>query len=161
MTIITGPGFYASKAGKCEVKDFNGRFAIGWTNNLPMIWSACGYVQGSELERDHNITGPYIEPPPKRHECWVNVYDDTVETIHSSKERADGFEAAGSTRRTRLGPARRMVELREGEEPAPPEATPDMISAAVNYVVLYRGLVSDKDFCGGIYRAMISARPKP
>ena len=60
--IITSPGFYNSKAGKCEVKDCNGRYAIGWVGDLPVVWNVYGRAQGCDFENgEFDITGPWVE----------------------------------------------------------------------------------------------------
>ncbi len=108
--IIDKPGFYASKAGKCEVKFIDGDCAFGYhlVEDFPAAWSA---VNG-ECISDHDngrydITGPYVEPR-KPVEAWAVVtYPDEIYSFYRTKESAEktqrGFRAA------------RLVYLREYE----------------------------------------------
>lgn len=71
--IINKPGFYISKAGKCEVVAVKGIRAIGWhEGGAAFVW----WCQNGELVFPHNsgdrfyITGPYVEPR-KPVEAWA------------------------------------------------------------------------------------------
>lgn len=83
--IIDKPGFYSSKAGKCEVvavkESCTGRFAIGWNNfGAPRIWDARdGYLIDTDDHSDQDITGPYVEPrKPVEGEVWVDANNQII-----------------------------------------------------------------------------------
>jgi hypothetical protein len=74
--IIDKPGFYESKAGKCEVvavKVGYVSWAIGWCDDRPVIWGAGSgrveYAAGLDSTAALDITGPW--PPRKPVEAWA------------------------------------------------------------------------------------------
>lgn len=74
--IIDKPGFYNSKAGKCEVVAVRGSWALGVdTDGLPTVWAADdGTTQALCFSRRLDITGPFVEPR-KPVEAWAVVAD--------------------------------------------------------------------------------------
>jgi hypothetical protein len=77
--LISKPGFYHSKAGKCEVVAVQGAYAFGRTpHGYPAVWHTNGTLHlydGTSLEPGAlDITGPW--PPRKPVEAWVEVHDD-------------------------------------------------------------------------------------
>jgi len=152
MTIITGPGFYTSTAGKCDARYTDDDFAFGYSPiGYTAIWvrttGECIFAGYFKSERaQFGITGPWTDPPPPRHECWVNFYPGDSESIaHPSLETADKYHGGD-----RIGPARRMVEIREGEVIVPTEPTEAMLVAG-SFELRHACAVRDA------YRAMLEA----
>ena len=106
--IITTPGFYASKAGKCEVVAIRNGVAIGWIGdgNCSGVW-AC--KDGDSGDFDDHITGPWIEPR-KPVEAWAVVFEDDDLLLEYSKEDAEECLKDWEDKTARL------VHLREVEE---------------------------------------------
>lgn len=156
--IITGLGPYAASVANCkvEVTEIRGRHAIGWAHenetDHPVVWTVEDGATINGWAR-FRITGPWVESPPSRHECWTNVYD-----FNDAGEAFATLQAADkSAGRLRKGPARHMVELREGEcEPVPLEPTREQ------YEAVERGIIAShsRSVLRAIYQAMIKARPK-
>lgn len=79
--IITGPGEYVTANGWKAFVDhlgFNTPWpATGFIGATPLRWNQWG--ASVDLNLDHHITGPWVEPEPKPEarviEGWVNVYD--------------------------------------------------------------------------------------
>jgi hypothetical protein len=155
--IITMPGFYTSKAGKCEVKDCDGRFAIGWCNLLPVVWH-CGTGHAQRpIEDIHNITGPWVDPPPKRHEQWTNVYPCGRNSTFDGNDGQEVADKCAALNPGRIGPARHMVELREGECIVPQCATIQMIDAAKDTL---GSELRTNETAIRVWNTMIAARPR-
>lgn len=94
MTVIDKPGFYTSMAGKCEVKDCNGRFALGWCNELPVIWNCLyGTAQGTYYGGEYNITGPWTDKP-KPIECWCVTFEGGHRQYFNTKTKAEYYMRA-------------------------------------------------------------------
>lgn len=70
---ITQPGFYASKAGKCEVVAVRDGYAIGWdsgsTGNPRQAWACSDGRAEIGVGRENDITAPW--PPRKPVEIYA------------------------------------------------------------------------------------------
>lgn len=113
--IIDKPGFYTSKAGKCEVVAVKGREAIGWDNScIPgktaQIWDVWSGEPRVGCIAEHTITGPWIDKP-KPIEAWAVVGRDGIFGLYKTKDHAWGYCD------TKYGPPDpRLVHLIEAED---------------------------------------------
>lgn len=114
MTIIDKPGFYISKAGKCEVVAISQGFAFGFIlgsdhpSRRARIWYA---DNGHSTEWANScITGPYIEPR-KPVEAWA-IVNKSANQRYLYWEKQDAEDAFG-------GEADRLIHLREVEDEKP------------------------------------------
>lgn len=90
-TVISGPGFYTSKAGKCEVVAVKDGAAIGWDGAaMPaQVWEA---KTGKSLMwpgiGTHDIIGPWIDKP-KPIEAWAIFVGNGLQRLFYNKAQAD------------------------------------------------------------------------
>lgn len=116
MTIIDKPGFYTSKAGKCEVVAVKDGYAFGFIHagehaRYVRVWSCADGAQAYvDALCDHHITGPYVEPR-KPVEAWAVVR--TVGNVHLFETRS----CAVDCQRGYAGA--RLIHLREVEDEKP------------------------------------------
>lgn len=112
---IDKPGFYQSKAGKCEVVAIkDGLRAIGWIGEVGFgCWLANGKFVSYGLypTDEYDITGPYIDPP-KPIEAWA------VHTIAWVCPEYFADETTAKHRKGSIDPKYqpRLVHLREVTE---------------------------------------------
>jgi hypothetical protein len=150
--IITGPGKYrpAGLVHPVRVKGGDDKLVFGYlADEAPCMAGLWEVETGKNLcpgNSAYDITGPWVDPPPKRHECWVNVYPCGRNSTYETREDAEKW---GAVNPGSIGPARHMVELREGEVIVPTQPTEAMRMAG-----------HGQDTSIGAYRAMIAARPQ-
>lgn len=107
--IIDKPGFYTSKAGKCEVLAVRGDRAFGIVDNgsRAMSWYC---VDGSmsmleERYREWHITGPWVEPRKPVEGYVSDLPGEAIRAFYTDKETAEHDH-----------PAHRIIHLREVDE---------------------------------------------
>lgn len=137
MSVIDKPGFYTSKAGKCEVVAIRHGVAIGWVGDWTTsgVWWCATGDSGPGFE-DYDITGPYIEPR-KPVEAWAIFEEEAgcfvAATI--SKLEAEQFHK-------RCTPAMRLIHLREVEDGS--STLPDtLVEKAARAIAVREGLDPD------------------
>lgn len=111
MTIIDKPGFYTSKAGKCEVVAVKDGVAFGFLpSQVPAIWGAGdgSCFAPDDFER-YYITSHYIEPR-KPVEAWA-VYEPNGRLWDIYTDEATAREIQGGVGR--------LIHLREVEDEKP------------------------------------------
>lgn len=78
MSVINKPGFYTSKAGKCEVVAVKDGYAFGFLHSSERVrwvrvWSCeNGYEADANATNNARIEGPFVEPR-KPVEAWALV----------------------------------------------------------------------------------------
>lgn len=113
MTLIEKPGFYLSKAGKCEVKYADDEFAFGYdVHRIPCVWyCSTGFAPDA---RNHDITSIWTDKP-KPIEAWavdyqVNEKDRAQVWFGEDESRARQYKDSIDASRTP-----RLVHLIEAE----------------------------------------------
>lgn len=83
--IIDKPGFYASKAGKCEVVAVEDGYAFGFLHGpgsckWVKTWEASsGYPTYNSAASDEEISGFWVEPrKPVEGEVWVDANNQII-----------------------------------------------------------------------------------
>ncbi len=94
--LIDKPGFYSSKAGKCEVVAVHGSYVFGRTpHGYPAVWHAGGVLylyDGTRID-GLDITGPW--EPRKPVEAWAVVCRaGNVRDLSVSKEASEQYRLA-------------------------------------------------------------------
>lgn len=104
--VITGPGFYTSKAGKCEVKWCDDEYAFGYdVNRNCRVWDCqSGWAFDA---RNHDITGPWTDKP-KPIEMWRVCWGNGYYQNFNHKTNAEGYMEGLSSAR--------LVHLIEAED---------------------------------------------
>lgn len=113
--IIKEPGFYISKAGKCEVVDVRKLQAIGWNQEgTAFVWRRDdGHVVTSgDSDNLLNITGPWVDPR-KPVEAWLLDWANgsAPEFFTCRMEALEELQLAKKD-----SPSARLVHLREVED---------------------------------------------
>ena len=109
--LIDKPGFYTSKAGKCEVVAINDGVAFGFANmdnqKFACVWDVYG-GRCSQFSPRCDITSAYIDPP-KPIEAYA-VVTEIGRSLHPTKY--DAIQTIAGLR----GLTPRLVHLREVTE---------------------------------------------
>jgi hypothetical protein len=115
--IIDNPGFYSSKAGKCEVEYVGKTWAYGNVGGQVQVWTLDGTAikfpwHGLKHSQDWAITSAYVEPRKPVEAYAVITSDEDGHFFRLSKSAAES--TALSLERT--GVTCRIIHLREYED---------------------------------------------
>lgn len=111
--IITKPGFYASKNGRCEVVWCNNSYGFGFLQDYsPAIWSVDGTMLHRLTDGDVDITGAWVEPS-QREELWMIRHPSGEGVLYWNEKEA--MKAAECLRQR----GARLVHLREVKDAQP------------------------------------------